>query len=552
MRLDYDYFMIIVLVFLNVIYLYILVTKQDTDFRHRNFIIKEDTKANFDRFISRLESPSSRSPIDDLTSLRFYDDVNVGPSVHSEKQLRDNDDDFFLSSSSYRRRKPPPPNEPSPDVICKAGYLKIRSEYNYKYMWMLSDAENSLYMDSSATFETADHLTAFEVIPVTNDCSGGGWVLLKAPNTEAFIYMVGPQLNVTADQWMVKSGTDQVDIARSAEEYWFLLEKAGYLLNRGSMAFVNNIGSDLSFVVRGHTEQGDRSSPAYREYGAKMEFTFVDSEAIVRAIAEEQREAKQAEEQDQELVANIKSFPVSNEKRVISFGLYGDKARYTHGAVRNAELREKYFPGWICRFYVTEDVPKDVIGQLRSLGAEIETIPSGAGYAAGMFYRFMVAEDLTVDRFIVRDADSRLNARDRIAVEEWIESGRPVHVIRDHVNHCSRPMNGGLWGAVKNAIPFMNESLQSWSKKDAYADDLDFLQEKIWPRVKKFHLAHDSYCCDRFKHTVPFPSKRPENYQHVGQVFDGLDRPRISDIDGFIKGVPIPSKCRKESEWIYG
>ncbi len=41
----------------------------------------------------------------------------------------------------------------------------------------------------------------------------------------------------------------------------------------------------------------------------------------------------------------IVSLPVSNEKRVISFGLYGNDPKYTQGAVRNAELAPVYFPG---------------------------------------------------------------------------------------------------------------------------------------------------------------------------------------------------------------
>jgi len=52
-----------------------------------------------------------------------------------------------------------------------------------------------------------------------------------------------------------------------------------------------------------------------------------------------------------------------------------------------------------------------------------------------------VASDPAVDRYIVRDVDSRLNARDRIAVEDWIHSSYPAHILRDHVNHCI-PMNG--------------------------------------------------------------------------------------------------------------
>ena len=108
----------------------------------------------------------------------------------------------------------------------------------------------------------------------------------------------------------------------------------------------------------------------------------------------------------------------------------------------------------MCRFYHTDDVPASVLQQLKDSGAELFQIPSGMGYAAGMFYRFLVAADTSVDRYIVRDVDSRLNARDRyvkellvavnmirFAVEDWITSKQPIHVMRDHVNHCI-PMNG--------------------------------------------------------------------------------------------------------------
>jgi hypothetical protein len=44
------------------------------------------------------------------------------------------------------------------------------------------------------------------------------------------------------------------------------------------------------------------------------------------------------------------------------------------------------------------------------------------GGIAGMFWRFLVAEDDAVDRYIVRDSDSRLNAREAAAVAEWMAS----------------------------------------------------------------------------------------------------------------------------------
>lgn len=52
----------------------------------------------------------------------------------------------------------------------------------------------------------------------------------------------------------------------------------------------------------------------------------------------------------------------------------------------------------------------------------------------------------------MRDVDSRLSARDRMAVEEWIQSGEPFHVLRDHPAHCGWPINAGMWGGVKGAL----------------------------------------------------------------------------------------------------
>lgn len=119
------------------------------------------------------------------------------------------------------------------------------------------------------------------------------------------------------------------------------------------------------------------------------------------------------------------------------------------------------------------------------------------------------------------------------------------------MNHCI-PMNGGMWGAVKGAVPDMKEKVLAWSSRDEYMADLHFLEKKIWPDVKNKQMAHDSYCCDRFPNTHPFPTRRSKTYQHVGQVFDFQDSPRMMDIDGFIRGVPVPGSCRKQSDWIYG
>ena len=142
----------------------------------------------------------------------------------------------------------------------------------------------------------------------------------------------------------------------------------------------------------------------------------------------------------------------------------------------------RYFPGWVARFYSGADVPTEITDGLRARGAEVVTMGGHAidGAIAGMFWRFLVADDPAVERFIVRDSDSRLNARDAYAVADWARHGsHHIHSVRDHPNH-GRPLNGGLWGGARGSevAGRMGRLIEEFSSRDAYGADLDFLQAR--------------------------------------------------------------------------
>ena len=285
----------------------------------------------------------------------------------------------------------------------------------------------NMWMAAGATIDTPMHHKSFQLYPVNEDCSDG-WVLLKEGDSNGFIYMVPPDATAEEgfqDEWVVKIGTSDEKSAQNNTVYHFLLENDGYLLNRRSMAFINVIANS-EYVVRGHSSSYSNNYdiwntntnnipklPARREYSSALQFEYINSTIVQIAINKEEYEEKDSIIQDQKLLVEILNYPKSIEKRVISFGLYGSNPKYTKGAIRNVEMAKIYFPEWICRFYVTTDVPKYVIITLQNMGSEIYNIPSGKGYISGMFWRFMVASDSTVDRYIIRDSDSRMNARDR-------------------------------------------------------------------------------------------------------------------------------------------
>ena len=65
-------------------------------------------------------------------------------------------------------------------------------------------------------------------------------------------------------------------------------------------------------------------------------------------------------------------------------------------------------------------------------------------------------------------------------------------------------------------------------------------------------MAHDAYSCNKYPNSRPFPTRRPADYQHVGQVFFGDGKPRMPDITDFLLTNKAPAQCRRQPSWENG
>lgn len=208
--------------------------------------------------------------------------------------------------------------------------------------------------------------------------------------------------------------------------------------------------------------------------------------------------------------------------KIICFSLWGNNPKYTVGAVRNVELAKTIYPDWKCRFYVGNDVPVDIIDQLKALNAEIEFM-NDTGWN-GMMWRFLGAD--SDDIYICRDTDSRLNYREKAAVDEWLNSDKDFHIMRDHPYH-NTPILGGMWGVVGGKLKGIVEAAKVFSPTSSKGQDQQFLTQWVWSKISNGHLTvttHDPI----FVHK-PFPdgAKRGEEnggVWFVGQVFDENDK----------------------------
>jgi len=121
-------------------------------------------------------------------------------------------------------------------------------------------------------------------------------------------------------------------------------------------------------------------------------------------------------------------------KDVIAYSLWGDHPMYWVGALRNIELAQKYFPGWICRFYIDKNCKQELIDTIKGDNVEVVLVDSKDSFH-GMFWRFWASEDPDVDVFLSRDCDSRFSNREVSAINEWLASDKDFHIMRDHPYH---------------------------------------------------------------------------------------------------------------------
>jgi protein O-GlcNAc transferase len=112
------------------------------------------------------------------------------------------------------------------------------------------------------------------------------------------------------------------------------------------------------------------------------------------------------------------------EKKIISFCLWGSDPKYIIGAIENAILASKIYPGWICRFYIgqsTLESASEFVARLEAF-TNVEIVKmKEEGDWSGMLWRFFPISENDVDIMISRDTDSRLSFREKSAVDEWHE-----------------------------------------------------------------------------------------------------------------------------------
>ena len=205
-------------------------------------------------------------------------------------------------------------------------------------------------------------------------------------------------------------------------------------------------------------------------------------------------------------------------QKIISFSLWGNDPKYCVGAIRNAQLAQKYFPEWICRFYCGRDVPGIIKNTLNAFdNVRVWTRPKDDN-TFGAFWRFDAMEPGTI--VLSRDCDSRLSEREKQIVDEWLTSDSKLSVIRDHANHYEFPILAGMWGIKDGLTEDMLLGQSKYNTHHTYLMDQLWLRDLVWPKLQNTAMIHG------IKETMWMRnSYQSIGKDFIGQTYDSNDTP---------------------------
>ena len=211
-------------------------------------------------------------------------------------------------------------------------------------------------------------------------------------------------------------------------------------------------------------------------------------------------------------------------KRVLTFSLWGNNETYTIGAIKNAEIALHMYPEFECWFYIhKETVHKEILDELQKMSNVHIVIKTGdLNICKPMMWRYEAIDDPNVEVMMPRDTDTRILLREKLAVYDWLASGKSFHIMRDHPDHAFDIL-GGMFGTRKLALNWktiMDGVVQNGNKM---YDQL-FLKEFIYDCVKDDAMIHATF--HKYEpNCMPFPIPYDSQFKFVGEyVYDDNSR----------------------------
>jgi hypothetical protein len=209
----------------------------------------------------------------------------------------------------------------------------------------------------------------------------------------------------------------------------------------------------------------------------------------------------------------------SYEKNNIGFCVYGKTKLYLKGALKNEAQYNKH--NYNCIFYTRKDIDINVKNKLKNT---IECCSMPGWFM--MFTRFYPVENPNNSIYMSRDTDCRLSKRELSCIEDWLESKKTLHIIRDHPYHTTEIL-GGLWGFQNNNIPNLRFQIAEWCinfvrNNQIYQKGPDqFFLKNLYKNFYADAFIQDSYL--NYENNKKSIKIKRNGKEYLGEAFDEND-----------------------------
>ncbi|RNA06753.1 hypothetical protein BpHYR1_019344 [Brachionus plicatilis] len=259
-----------------------------------------------------------------------------------------------------------------------------------------------------------------------------------------------------------------------------------------------------------------------------------------------------------------------SKQKVVSYSLYGKDKRYYRIIQDLPKLTKQFYPDFLIRIYHDDSIDRSIICKIECefdhvdfcdiSKIQLKDSDTNLNQVHSMIWRFFPLGDSFVDVFMSRDLDSTIIQREKDSVEEWLNSDNIGHIMRDNPAHGTHIL-GGMWGLKvgknhslsnalfdttinKNLIPKYNPNGQSSRGYDQY-----FLSHHVYGKINHVSTVHDSYLCQYYSNSKPFPTKR-EGGLFVGRV-TGWANPNDEDLSEIsMKDCPVACRPKDHLDWV--
>jgi hypothetical protein len=187
---------------------------------------------------------------------------------------------------------------------------------------------------------------------------------------------------------------------------------------------------------------------------------------------------------------------MKNKKIYFSFSLYESTREnfdyYARGAVENYNIIKLKYPEAKCVFYIDDKkIENKYVQYILSTDSIIYMKKNTNTNQIPVIWRFEALFDIKdYDVVFFRDTDSVITKREDNLIEEFLNSDKKCHVIRDYP-HKTQNILAGMWG-----LKFYNEDIKKiiynlYDLNGEYGFEENYFQTNMWNLIKDVTLLHD-------------------------------------------------------------